>query len=246
MKKYNICNLLYNDPIPTPPALPVVDFDITTTDDDGNSVNLITNAEFRILLFQKYFSFYLLTPSFYDTEGEQHVELVPDVSAAIIYLGNIFGTWTASRVHGFLKLYEALNAEYKPWVNYDKHIDSTMEYTGKEKNELEKSGSEQLQMQKGEDTTIISKTPYDSSTFYDNTKNVNQLHTDTDTTSFTNRKDTAEKSFTNRKDIYNYTEYGNIGVKSTQEIILTSFNLCNLEDLKNYIVNMFVHENLIL
>lgn len=245
MKKYNIANLIYND-VHEFPDLPVCDFTMTTLDDEGQSVTLITNTEFRIILMQKYFSFYLLTPSFYDTETEQHVELVQDVDTAISFLADVFRTWKSSRIHGFMKLYEALYSDYKPWVNYDKHIDSTMEYTGKEKNELAKSGSEQLQMQKGEDTTIISKTPYDSSTFYDNTKNVNQLHTDTDTTSFTDRKDTAEKSFTNRKDIYNYTEYGNIGVKSTQEIILTSFTLTNLEDLKNYIVNMFVHENLIL
>lgn len=244
MKKYNIANIIYHD-TPTFPDTPVIDFKIQTLDDEGETVTLITNDEFRVLLMQKYFSFYIQTPSFYDTEAKEHVELVQNLDSAIVYLGNVFRVWADSRKHGFMKLYEALMSDYKPWVNYDKTIHSTTEYSGSETNELTKTGSEQNSMNNAEVSSIIKKTAYDEDDYLDNTKTTTPAHIDTDTLSFTNRKDTDVKSFNNRTDTYDYTEYGNIGVKSTQEIIMTSFTLTNLEDLKNYIVNYFVHENLI-
>ena len=244
MKMYNIANILYHDN-PEFPDLPICEMTMTTDDDEGHPVTLITNEEFRIILMQKYFSFYIQTPSFYDTETKQNVELVPDLETAISYLADVFRVWKTSRIHGFMKLYEALMSNYKPWVNYDKTIHSTMEYSGTETNELTKSGTEQNNMVNAEVSSIIKKTAYDEDDYLDNTKTTTPAHTDTDTLSFSNRKDTDVKSFNNRTDTYDYTEFGNIGVKSTQEIIMTSFTLTNLEDLKNYIVNYFVHENLI-
>ena len=160
--------------------------------------------------------------------------------------GNMPSQWKADRQHGFLRLYEALMEEYNPIHNYDKTIKSTTDYRGKETDDLTFSGSEQLAQQKGLNETTISKTPYDDTNFIPNTKSSNAMHTDTDTKSFTNRKNTNEKTFTNRQDEYNYHEYGNIGVTTTQQMITSQFPLTDLDALKRYIVNLFVHENLVL
>lgn len=79
---------------------------------------------------------------------------------------------------------------------------------------------------------------------------------DTNTTSFLNRKDTIEKSFTNRKDTktksflnrvneYDLHEYGD-GGNTPQEMIESQFVLANKIRLRDYIVNLFVHENLVM
>ena len=243
MKKYNILDILYNEPERTPPY---IDFDITVTDDNGNSIQLISDSTFKDFLRGYYFSFMFLTPSYFDTVQNREIELISTVSDAGRYLGYRFNQWKADRQHGFLRLYEALMANYNPIHNYDKTIHSTMEYDGKEKNEFTKTGTETSQAIYGEEQNIESKTPYDSGTFLDNTKNVTPTHTDTSNLNFTNRKDTSERSFTDRVDTYNYRESGNIGVTTTQQMITSQFPLTDLDSLKRYIVNLFVHENLIL
>lgn len=329
MKKWNICNLIYNDS-----STPPFSYAVSATDSEGNPVTLVSSTEFIQLLYQKYFTFYLLTPSFYDTEGEQHMELCPDILSAINYLHTIFTNWVNDRADGFLKLYEALRAEYNPIENYNKHIESTMENKGKETTvetptgtetdtftpsgteteTLTKSGSEKnTETPSGTETdtlvktgsttnthnsgsngvghvTTLSKTPYDSSGFLDAEKTVESPYTDNDVESFTDRTDTntksftgrktedeltftnrqdqnvktftnrqdqtvksftnrkteTEKSFTNRVDEYKYHEWGNIGVTTSQQMIESQFPLTEKDNLPDYIVNLFVHENLII
>lgn len=350
MKKWNICNLIYNDN-----STPPFSYAVSATDSDGNPVTLVSSSEFIQLLLQKYFTFYLLTPSFYDTEGEQHIEMCPDILSAINYLHNIFTNWVNDRANGFLKLYEALRAEYNPIENYNKHIESTMENLGKEKtvetpsgtetdtytpsgtetetftpsgtetDTLTKSGTEKnTETPSGTETdtlvktgsttnthnsgsngvghvTTLSKTPYDSSGFLDAEKTVESPYTDNDVESFTDRTDTNTKSFTGRKteeelsftnrqdqtvktftnrqdqtvktftnrqdqtvksftnrktetektftdrvDKYLYHEWGNIGVTTSQQMIESQFPITEKDNLPDYIVNLFVHENLII
>ena len=243
MRKYNILDILYNEPSRTPPY---IDFEITVLDDDGNSITLITDATFKDFLRQYYFDFWYMTPSYYNSVTNQHVELAPDVATAAQMLGYHFNQWKADRAHGFLRLYEALMEQYNPIHNYDKTIHSTMNYKGKEKDELTKSGTEQLQMSKAQDVLTVSKTAYDSDSFNPNTKSVEDAKTDTNTQSYNNRKDTRDKSFENRIDEYDYREYGNIGVTTTQQMITSQFPLTDIDALKRYIVNLFVHENLVL
>ena len=211
---------------------------------------LTCDNEFEKILVTKYFSFYLLTPSFYDTVANQHRESVQNISEACLYLKTIFDIWKDDRSSGFLKLYEALTAKYNPIHNYDKTIKSTTDYKGTEQDELTRSGSEKDTFVKGSETTTTSKTATDSSTYYPNSKTEDQTYTDTNTKKFGSdndpRKDTNVKSYTNRQDEYNYHEYGNIGVTTTQQMITSQFPLTEIDELKRYIVNLFVHENLIL
>ena len=328
MKKWNICNLIYNDN-----STPPFSYAVSATDSEGNTVELVSSLEFIQLLLQKYFTMYLLTPSFYDTEGEQHIEFCPDTGSAIDFLHMIFANWVNDRADGFLKLYETLRGEYNPLGNYSKHIDSTMEYEGTEKetetpsgtetntytpsgtetDTLTKSGKEketetpsgtetETNAKSGTETnthnsglnntphvTTLAKTSYDSATFRDVERTTEDSYSDNDVTSFTNREDTktttftnrkteseleftnrqdtnvksftnrkdetvksftnrkteTEKSYTDRKDVYSYDSYGNIGNYSYQKLILDQFNVTEADDLAGYIVNLFVHENLI-
>ena len=248
MKKFNILDILYNEPPRSPN--PYIDFDITVLDDDGNSIQLISDATFKHFLRTYYFDFWLLTPSYYDTVQERHIELIEDAPEAAQYLGYSFNQWKEDRKHGFLRLYEALMAKYNPINNYDKTIHSTMQNKGTEQNELTKIGSEKDTFVKGAETTTLSKTAYDSNTYLPNTKSEDLTYTDTNTKKYSadndTRKDTNVKSFTNRVDEYDYHEYGNIGVTTTQQMITSQFPLTDLDSLKRYIVNLFVHENLIL
>ena len=329
MKKWNIINLIYNDN-----STPPFSYAVSATDSEGNPVELVSSLEFINLLLQKYFTFYLLTPSFYDTEGEQFIEFCPDTGSAIDYLHMVFTNWVNDRADGFLKLYEALRGDYNPINNYDRHIESTMENKGKETTietpsgtetdtftpsgteteTLTKSGTEKnTETPSGTETdtlvktgsttnthnsgsngvghvTTLSKTPYDSSGFLDAEKTVESPYTDNDVESFTDRTDTStksftgrktedelsftnrqdqtvktftnrqdqtvksftnrktetEKTFTNRIDDYKYHSWGTTGQFTIQKMIESQFPLTEKDNLPDYIVNLFVHENLII
>ena len=328
MKKWNILNLMMNDN-----SLPTFSYDIIGQDEEGNNITLCSDQDFKTIIFSKYFTTFLLTPSYYDTVQNSHVELCNDINTAISFLHSVFTSWSTDRIPGLMKLYEALRGEYNPLGNYSKHIDSTMEYEGTEKetetpsgtetntytpsgtetDTLTKSGKEketetpsgtetETNAKSGTETnthnsglnntphvTTLAKTSYDSATFRDVERTTEDSYSDNDVTSFTNREDTktttftnrkteseleftnrhdtnvksftnrkdetvksftnrkteTEKSYTDRKDVYSYDSYGNIGNYSYQKLILDQFNVTEADDLAGYIVNLFVHENLI-
>ena len=64
--------------------------------------------------------------------------------------------------------------------------------------------------------------------------------------SFTNRQTEDVRSFDERKDIRDYREWGNIGVTTSQQMITSQFPLTELDKLMHYIVNDFVHSNLVI
>ena len=324
LKKWNSCFLLSND---TTNSYTVEGTDPETTE----SIILVSDTTFRRIMKQKYFIFNMLTPGYFDEDERRWIDLFETKAEAIAYFKSIFDSWMNDKLPGYMKLYEALRTSYVPTDNYDKRIESTMEYKGKETNTntptgsetdtftksgTEKNtetpsgsetttyakagsekntetpfGSEQVSHVLGQGTNTTSKTPYDSSTFYDTEKSVEAQKTNTDTTSFTdrrteneltftNRQDTDTKTFTNRKteneltfsnrqdtntrtftnrktvdekefddriDEYNYHEWGNIGVRSAQDLIMNGqFPLTELDKLQHYIINDFVHSNLII
>ena len=328
MKKWNILNLMMNDN-----SLPTFSYNIIGQDEEENNITLCSDQDFKTLIMSKYFTTFLLTPSYYDTVRNEHVELCNDINSAIAFLHSVFTTWASDRIPGFMKLYEALRSDYKPTNNFSKHIDSTTEYTGKEKETETPSGTEtetytpsgtetdtltktgkekETETPSGSETettaksgtetnthnsglnnnphvTTLAKTSYDSSTFRDVERTTEDSYSDNDVTSFADREDTktktfdqrkteseieftnrqdtnvksftnrkdetvksfdnrkteTEKSFTDRKDIYSYDSYGNTGTYSSQKLILEQFNVTSADDLASYIVNLFVHENLI-
>lgn len=281
--KWNSTYLLVNDT--------TNDYTVSGThivDEQTETVTLVTDQQFRDIMIAKYNIFNMLSPGYPDPETHHYVSLVTNKTEAIAYFKKLFDRWVADKIAGYIKLYEALRATYNPVNNYDKTIHSTMEYsgtetttetpTGKETVELTKTGSEKsietptgeekVEHSIGQSTVTNSKTTYDSATFQDTDKQIDNARTNTDTTkfedrqtetelSFTNRKDTEERSFTGRKtetekafddrvDTYNYREWGNIGVTTSQQMITSQFPLTELDKLQHYIVNDFVHNNLII
>lgn len=70
---------------------------------------------------------------------------------------------------------------------------------------------------------------------------------DTNTKTFTGRQTVDAKTFDDRVDTYDYHEWGNIGVRSAQDLIMNGqIPLTDLDKLQHYIVNDFVHSNLII
>lgn len=323
MKKWNSCFLLANDT--------TNNYTVQGEDKDGNTVTLVTDAAFRLIMKQKYFIFNMLTPGYFDEDERRWIDLFTTKADTISYFKSIFDAWMGDKLPAYLKLYEALRASYVPTDNYDKTIHSTMEYSGKEtntntptgtetdtftksgtessvetpigtesttysktgseKNTETPSGTEQVAHVLGQGTNTKSKTTYDSNTFYDTEKDVEASKTNTDTTTFdhrkteneltfdnrqdvesktftnrsttnnlsfnnrqdqnihtfTNRKTVDEKEYEDRVDEYNYREWGNIGVRSAQDLIINGqFPLTELDKLQHYIINDFVHSNLII
>lgn len=167
-----------------------------------------------------------------------------------------------SNYQAFKVIWLAINLSYNPIDNYDrkeyqlneynssnKRTDSThykdtdtLDYLGKEKTENTPSGTESnSHTYSGNEITTNTLSADNNGGWTDDTKSEVTHPTETDTKSFTNRKDTIEKSFTNRTDdrtlehIYldgnDLTQHlgddtlkiwahGNVGVAKTSEIWL--------------------------
>lgn len=119
-------------------------------------------------------------------------------------------------------------AEYNPIHNYDKTIREELTKSGTEKETETPTGTETATFNKGAETNTNTgaTTTFDTSTFFDTNKDteVKGTYTDSTTTSFTNRKTEKELTFTNRKDTRQYTEFGNIGVTTTQQMAESEIN----------------------
>lgn len=113
--------------------------------------------------------------------------------------------------------------------------------------------------QDSETTTFASRETTDELSFTNRqdseVKSFNERETETEKT-FTNRQDTnvksfddrqteTEKSFTNRKDETAQHVYGFDSRWNIQDLIIKQLNLTDLDEIRQYIVNCFVHKYLI-
>ena len=69
----------------------------------------------------------------------------------------------------------------------------------------------------------------------------NNARKDINTQEYNDRTDTTTKEFEDRVDETNEYTFGNIGVTTTQQMAMSSFDLAELAHLKEYIVDDFVH-----
>ena len=121
MKTYNIVNLLVNDDSTFEYKFPIVD-------KEGNEVDIFTSTQFFTKICQKYTSFSVLCPRYYDDDAHQMVDMISDRSEAISYLQAIFTLWYDDRVAGVEKLYNTFRDNYNPLWNVDGvegHIEET-------------------------------------------------------------------------------------------------------------------------
>ena len=149
----------------------------------------------------------------------------------------------------------------------------TMDLSGSETDSLTRGGTESRTFDKGTENREHRKTTYDSASSYltDEDKLIGTngvAYTDTETTSFTQRTDTNTKTFTNRKDenthtfmnrkdtsersfddrVDTVTEHtsGNIGVTTSQQMILSQFGITDPDQIEYYCVADFVRSCLVL
>lgn len=148
----------------------------------------------------------------------------------------------------------------------------TTAYSGTESDTLSRSGEENNTFKKGVEKRDHYKTTYESTTPYltdsdeltgtngvaysDTNKLTFTNRQDTNTKSFTNRQDTNTHSFTNRKDtsertfddrIDTVTEHtsGNIGITTSQQMLLSQFGITDADDIEYYVVCDFARSCLI-
>ena len=268
MKTYNIVNLLVNDESTFEYKFPI-------EDKEGNTVDIFTNSQFFTKICQKYTSFSLLCPRYYDDDAHQMVDLVSDRSEAISFLQAVFTLWYDDRKAGVEKLYNTFRDNYNPLWNVD-GVEGHIEETNQGGNSSDvHSGHDDLtkgsgytntrtgnetDAPTGSNTMTTSKTTFDDNTFKDTDKVVNQpgvtaTHTynSVKDTYSQNGKDTTDYNSTmthNRnlldKNVYMHIRQGNIGVTSSQSLIRQQFDITDLDQLIEILIKDFVHSNLVI
>lgn len=268
MKTYNIVNLLVNDDSTFEYKFPIVD-------KEGNDVDIFTNSQFFTKICHKYSSFSVLCPRYYDDDEKKMVDLVTDRSEAISYLQALFTLWYDDRVAGVEKLYNTFRDSYNPLWNVDGvegHVEETSGL-GNESNvhsghdDLTKGSGytstrtgNETDTPSGSNTMTTSKTTFDDSSFKDTDKVTNQpgvtaTHTynsvrDQYTQSGKDTTDYASTMTHNRnlvdKNIFMHIRQGNIGVTSSQSLIRQQFDITNLDQLIDILINDFVHSSLVI
>lgn len=143
----------------------------------------------------------------------------------------------------------------------------TLSLSGTETDTLTKAGTENRTFAKGAETRQSYKTSYDNATehltgaekllgvdgvayedqdttSFQNRQDTNvrsfQNRQDTSTHSFTNRKDSSERTFEDRADVVTEHTSGNIGVITSQQMILSQFGITDPDSMENYCVADFV------
>lgn len=255
-------------------------FSVNYVEADRNDY-IISAGAFRQILRERYADFYFCTSFEYNYKTGKR-EYYDTMEKATIKLLDTLRVWKHDKQDGLTKLLYALRKDYDPVENYDKKSEIETEFkgsetdkftpTGKVKVELQKEGAELNIKEFGEDTTKQQKTTYDSSTFSDTDKVINETHTDKNVLVYGEdanahslpRKDTTETSYTNRVDKtwkqYGYDEngnvdkrknitiehtHGNIGVTTSQQMIQSQFPIELYDEIEHYVVSEFAQKCLI-
>lgn len=245
MKKWNLINLIMNDD-----TNPPFEYSVTAQDEDGDDVELVTDSAFRLQLMTRYWNFGIITPSYYDTESEQHIEMCSNISDAVDMLHKIFTQWAEDRTPGFYKLYQALRADYDPINNYDKTSKITTEYKGTETNTNTPSGSEKSTLTKsgteqhetaftGSEKTTNTPSGTETSTITksgsEKTDKVKGAHLDTVQNSRTTfDSDTDYDIDKTTTDIPTYTDSDTLSFTDREDSTTLSFDQRKTEDEKTF------------
>lgn len=214
----------------------LVDADFVKT---NNTLSLWSSDDFMQTINQFYNSRQVSIFANHEGQPEQVVE------TSLLYdFHDFFVNYKKRMRDNWSKIFCSRAIGFSPVANYDKYLTGKTEYKGNEKTEETPTGTEtNTRKEKGtetdtfshgatSETNTASNTTFDSSVFYDSSKNVDGslAYTDTNTKDFTNRetetinsfdnrKTTTTKSFENRKDENTLHEFGNIGVAETTKIL---------------------------
>lgn len=175
----------------------------------------------------------------------------PDPSVIKFYIGR----WSARRSPLWQRYYDAVTAEYDPLSNYDRNEKRMLTHgkkvtyggtiTDGTSGTITDTPSGSVKVER-DDTTTENVSAYNSSTWEPSKQSVLDGETNT---SYTNYKE--ERSFTNYqeqrtfnntdtnsgKDIEETHAYGNIGVTTSQQMLISELDLNNRLDIINYIAD---------
>lgn len=145
------------------------------------------------------------------------------------YVQSFIGTWSQKHYRTFQKWIDALNIEYDPLYNYDRHEEWTEDTTGSYSNETSATAS----------TTDSATTTNQISSFDSST-----LQNDTESTSSGTVGNTSsgDNSGTNEaSNIRTGRAYGNIGVTTSQQMLQSELDIARFNIINN-ITDVFVDE----
>lgn len=224
---------------------------------------VISAGAWENILKERYAEYQFLTSFDYDytTEKRTHCKTISEACAK---LWKTIDVYKHDKQDPLTKLLDALRSEYDPISNYDKHSDITKEYVGSETDVTKPEGSETNTFKKGTETTTNKVTSFDSgnSEWLNKAKNETDTYTDKNSITYgvdeegvaNARKDTHHKRYgympdgttqDERKDIVHEITKGNIGVTTSQQMIMSQFEVERFDRIEHYVVSDFVHTTLV-
>lgn len=197
---------------------------MTHLDGEGNTVTLISNDALKNFLI-KFANWEFL-----------HL----DTKTALASFTEYWGFFATQNNENMWRAYLALNEEYNPLHNYDKHsviVTETDEHTDTQKNPVIRTTNS------GGTTTSTDKTsPYDAGNNF-----VNKGQTETVLPSVWTETGAynTEMEYGDQKNTVTENTAGNIGVKSSQSMVAEELSI-RVNNLIDYILNQFVKQYLFL
>lgn len=220
---------------------------------------VISAGAWENILKERYAEFKFLASFDYDyiTKKRTYVKTIEEAAAK---LWKTIDVYKHDKIDPLTKLFDALRSEYDPISNYDKVSDSYTKFVGSEVDKVIPDGEDITEFEKGGEQYNHEKTSYDSSTpnLVDSNILVGDSQTgvaykDTTTHKFDDRIDIhhrrygydADNNADERKDIYHEETKGNIGVTTSQQMIMSQFEVERFDRIEHYVVSDFVHTSLI-
>lgn len=164
------------------------------------------------------------------------------------FLQAAIGNWGRKWYRTFSKWISALNIEYEPLFNYDRHEEWTDEGSGSRKNETTAESETNREAEvnyEGSDETTNTRSAFDSDDYQPHDKSV----TDSENKTTSEGKDTSSGSGTLSEDTENKSEhkghmFGNIGTVSSQKMLGDELQIAEW-NIYEHITDMFIREFLI-
>lgn len=219
MRKWNIVNLLNNDSYSYAIG------------------NIVSDSDFRNTIKFRYASWSFPTSEYLD-DNQEAKEIAETKAEAYAFFKLLFNEWKTRRLPEFVKMSDALTAEYNPIENYNRIEEGSI-------TDAHHKGSKSTATLTPNTTTTSTNTinGFDGGSVTGGSNTVNQTGSSTSTST---NEDISATVFD--KDVKSFQEYrihGNIGVTTNQQMIEAELEM-RKTDLITNIVEEFVRMYLIL
>lgn len=159
--------------------------------------------------------------------------------------GSIY-IWSRKYYHTFDKWIKALMTDYSPLENYDRIEESTLDHSGSASNtsKSDSSGSNSSESSSETDITVTDKTSaYNASTFENKAQSTTDDDVSTNASGEYQDHSTGEGSSKDQfKDITKSRIHGNIGVTTSQQMLISEMDLRGKYNIYKMISDLFKKE----